>query len=333
MKNRLVSFDIIKFRELGIAIIVLLIIIVATAIQPRFFSYNNIQSILLFLPLLITVSAGEMMVIVSKNFDLSVGSILGFSGIAVGLVFVRFPDFPIVLAFILGMLIGAALGVVNGLLVTKLHLSSIIVTLGTLNIFRGLLYIASGGRQINTYELPEELIRASQTSPIKIPWIIIVAVLIAFVCYLFLRNTHWGREIYAVGSNAEASKLRGINNDRIVIMVFVISGALSGIAGVMYASRYGMLNPNQTGVGFEFMILAAVVIGGVSVNGGVGSMIGAVFGCVLLGVVNTALAVLGISAFWQQATYGAIIVLALVADKLIGSNMGRAEAWRRSGGL
>lgn len=313
-----------RFREFGIVIIIVLIYAVASIIEPRFLLYENLRSILLYLPLLVIVAMGQMTVILSRNFDLSVGSILGCSGITVGVIFIKYPNFSIVLAFILAAVLGLVLGAVNGWLVTRLNLPAIIVTLGTMNIFRGILYIVSGGRQVDPNDIPENLIRLSQTSPFVIPWIIIFAAIVAVITGLVLRYSHTGREIYAVGSNPTAASLRGINVKHIVWLAFTFSGACAGLAGIMYASRFGMLNPNQTGVGFEFTVIAATIVGGTSVNGGSGSVLGTVFGCVLLGVVNTALAVIGVSAFYQQATYGVIIIAALVVDKMIQDQMMRA---------
>jgi len=136
-----------------------------------------------------------------------------------------------------------------------------------------------------------------------------------------MKYTHLGREIYAFGSNKKAARLRGINMDKLIILTYGIAGALAGFAGIMYASRFGYVNPGMSGVGFEFTVIAATIIGGVTVTGGSGSVFGVVMGCILLGIVNTALAVLGISAFWQQAMYGIIIILALIIDKLLQNRM------------
>jgi rhamnose transport system permease protein len=306
-----------QFRELGIFFTAVLVFIVAAVIEPRFLHYENLRSILLYIPLIVVVAMGEMIVIVSRSIDLSVGSTLGFSGIAVGMLFVKYPNFPIWLSFLLGTLIGAGLGAINGLLITRLKLPSIIVTLGTLSVYRGFVFIVSGGRQVDPNDIPVALIRLSQTSPFVIPWIVIFAAIIAVMAGLFIRFTHTGREIYAIGSNPQAAKLRGIEIDNVILLIFTISGACAGIAGVMYASRFGYVNPGMTGVGFEFIVISATIIGGTSVAGGSGSVPGTVIGCILLGVVNIALAVLGISAFWQQAMYGFIIIAALLIDKMI----------------
>lgn len=317
--------DLIRFKETGVIITTILAFTIVAIIEPRFLMYNNLRSVMLFVPLIIVAAMGEMMVILTGNIDLSLGSILGFSGMTVGLLFIRIDNFPILPAFLLGTTIGLVLGLFNGLLVSKLKLPSIIVTLGTLNAFRGLLFIFSGGIQIDPNYIPEKLIKLSQTSPIVIPWIVIFSVAIALLTHLFMRFSHFGREVYAFGSNNTAARLRGINMDKIVILTYGFAGACAGFAGIMYASRFGYVNPGMTGVGFEFTVIAATIIGGVTVTGGSGSVLGVVIGCILLGIVNTALAVLGISAFWQQALYGFIIIIALIVDKLLQNRMGTIE--------
>lgn len=313
-----------RFRELGILFTGVLVFVVVTLINPKFIGMENLRSIMLYIPLIVVVSMGEMVVIVTRNIDLSVGSILGFSGIAVGMIFVRNTSFPIGVAFLFGTLIGAALGVINGLLVTRVRLPAIIVTLGTLNLYRGGLFILSGGRQVDPNYIPQGLIALSQTSPVWVPWIVLFALGTAILFGLFLRFSHSGREMYAIGSNQQAAILRGINVPGVLLLAFVLSGATAGFAGIMYASRFGYVNPGMTGVGFEFTVIGATIIGGTSVAGGSGTVLGTVIGCALIGIVNTALAVLGISAFWQQATYGLIIVVALLIDRAVQERVGKA---------
>lgn len=315
--------DLYGLKEIGVLVTAVAIYLVVAIVEPRFFQYDNIKSILLYVPLVVVVAMGEMMVIITGNIDLSLGSILGFAGIAVGMFFIRIPDFPVIPAFLMGILVGMVLGFTNGFLISRLRIPSIIVTLGTLTAYRGLLFILSGGRQIDPNYIPEDLIRLSQTSALGIPAIILIAVAIAILAHLFMKYSHLGREIYAMGSNLEAAKLRGIDTNRIILFIFTIAGGCAGLAGIMYASRFGYVNPGMTGVGFEFTVIAATVIGGTSISGGIGTVLGVVIGCVLLGIVNTALAVLGISAFWQQAMYGIIILVALVVDKLVQNRVAR----------
>jgi rhamnose transport system permease protein len=158
----------------------------------------------------------------------------------------------------------------------------------------------------------------SRTSPIlDIPWIILIAFGVALMTFVIARHTQFGRQIYALGSNPDAAPLRGIDVTKVTLAVFTLSGALSGLAGILYASRWGFVNPSNTGSGFEFQVIAAVVIGGVSINGGVGTVLGTVLGVLLLGCVSAALPLLGIPGSTQNAIYGAVILIALLIDRSV----------------
>jgi rhamnose transport system permease protein len=214
--------------------------------------------------------------------------------------------------------VGLGLGLVNGALTTLFRLPSIIVTLGTLNLYRGLTFIISDARQVDRQYIPSALKAMSTTSPILgIPWIIFMALGVAALTYWFASHTRVGRQVFALGSNPVAAPLRGIRVNAVTLMVFSISGALAGLSGIMYASRWGFVNPSNTGAGFEFQVIAAVVIGGVSINGGVGSVLGVVLGVLLLGCVSAALPLLGIPGTAQSAIYGAVIIIALLIDRSV----------------
>jgi rhamnose transport system permease protein len=240
------------------------------------------------------------------------------------------PDWPILVAVLAAILVGAGLGFINGFIVVALNLPSIIVTLGTLSLYRGLVFLVSSSRQVDPQYIPKSLIQMSQVSPIPgIPWIVIIAFLIALATYLFLDHTRLGRQIYALGSNPVAAPLRGVRVVPVTLLVFTLSGALAGVTGIIYASRFGYVNPGITGVGFEFTVIAAVVIG-VSINGGVGTVLGTILGTVLLGMVNVALPILGVSAFWQDAIYGAVIIVALLIDRSVRLRGAQALAAARA---
>jgi rhamnose transport system permease protein len=307
-----------KRREAGIIVMILIFSLFVGALQPRFLTIETLRIVLLAVPLVMIAAMGEMMVIVARHVDLSIGSILGFASIVAGMLWRDHPGWPVLLGAVAALVTGCALGLVNGLVVTIFRLPSIIVTLGTLSLYRGLLFFYSDSRQVDPQYIPRGIIGMSQTSPILgIPWIIIVASAITLATYFFLDHTRLGRQIYAIGSNPTAAPLRGIRAIPVTILVFVISGALAGLAGVMYASRFGYVNPGITGVGFEFTVIAPIVIGGVSINGGVGSVGGTALGVLLLGAVSVALPVLGVSGFWQNAIYGAVILFALVIDRSV----------------
>jgi rhamnose transport system permease protein len=306
-----------RFRELGILFFLASVMVVATLKEPRFLQSENLQSILLDVPLLIVVAMGMTMTIISRNIDLSVGSILGLCAMAAGMAFRANPNLPLLFGVGIGLGLGLVLGALNGALVSYLRVPAIIATLGTLSVYRGLLFKMSDGKQVSGYELPESLLSLAKPSPFGVPWLVLFAFLVALGTHLFLRYQRVGRNIYAVGGNPTAAKLRGVPVNSTLFLVFTLTGGLSGLAGVMYASRFAFVNPAQTGSGFELSVIAATVIGGTDVFGGSGSVLGTVLGCLLLGVINNALSVTGLSALWQLAVYGAIILVAVMADSAI----------------
>jgi rhamnose transport system permease protein len=176
--------------------------------------------------------------------------------------------------------------------------------------------------------VPRSLIHWSQIGPFGInlvPWVVVIAIDVAVLTYFFLRSSKVGRNIYAIGGNQEAAVLRGIPVAWTTFLVYTVTGGLAGLAGILYASRFGFVNPGETGVGFELTVIAAVVIGGTNVFGGSGSVLGVFLGCLLLGTINVALSVLGIAATWQLAVYGFVILLAVVVDAIIQRELRRAS--------
>lgn len=305
-------------RETGIAVMIVLFTLAVSLYKPQFFSANNLRVILLLTPLVMMAAMGQMLVLVARHVDLSMGSMLGLSAMITGMMFRDIPEIPWGLGFVVAIGIGAFLGLINGALVTVFKLPAIIVTLGTLNLYRGLTFIVSNARQVDRQFIPSDLKAMSQTSPIfGIPWIIFMAFAVALLTYWFAMHTRVGRQIFALGSNPVAAPLRGIKVTQVTLLVFTISGALSGLAGIMYASRWGFVNPSNTGFGFEFQVIAAVVIGGVSINGGVGSVLGVALGVLLMGCVAAALPLLGIPGTAQAAIYGAVILIALLIDRSV----------------
>jgi rhamnose transport system permease protein len=305
-------------RETGIAVMIVLFTIAVSLYKPQFFTLNSLRVILLLTPLVMIAAMGQMLVLVARHVDLSMGSMLGLSAMVTGMMFRDMPYIPWPLGFVVAIGIGTMLGLINGALVTLFRLPSIIVTLGTLNLYRGLTFIVSNARQVDRQFVPSDLKGLSQTSPIfGIPWIIFMAFAVVLLTYWFAMHTRVGRQIFAVGSNPVAAPLRGVKVTQVTLLVFAISGALSGLAGIMYASRWGFVNPSNTGFGFEFQVIAAVVIGGVSINGGVGSVVGVMLGVLLMGCVAAALPLLGIPGTAQGAIYGAVILIALLIDRSV----------------
>lgn len=317
-------------RESGIFVMIVLFCLAVGAYKPQFLTLDQLRIILLLVPLIMIGAMGQMLVLVARHVDLSVGSTLGFSAMISGMVYRFVEGVPWWTGIPLSVAVGAALGLANGLVITLFRLPAIIVTLGTLSLYRGLTFIVSDAKQIDRQYIPSELKALSQTSPIfGIPWIIFIAFSVALLTYVFVMHTRVGRQIYALGSNPVAAPLRGIKFNEVTLLVFTISGALAGLAGIMYASRWGFVNPSNTGSGFEFQVIAAVVIGGVSINGGVGTVLGVVLGVLLLGCVSAALPLLGIPGTTQNAIYGAVILVALLIDRTVRQG-GMAALTRRA---
>lgn len=308
------------FREVAMVVFLLLIIAGASAVAPSFMTPFNLRSILLWIPLLAVIAMGEMMVIIIKGIDVSVGSTMALAGMSVGMIWRMDSNFNIYASTVLAILIGLAAGALNGVLIARAKLPPVITTLGTLSAYRGLAFIVSGGRQIDPNYVPTQMIFWSIKGPFgnqEVPWVVVLTIAIALLTWLFLRYTRMGRNVYAVGGNPSAALLRGVPVEWTTFLVYAITGGLAGLAGILYASRFGFVNPGETGVGFELTVIAAVVIGGTNVFGGSGSVLGVFLGSLLLGTINVALAVLGIAATWQLAVYGFVILLAVAVDAIV----------------
>jgi rhamnose transport system permease protein len=310
-----------KHREIRTLALLVAVIVAAALRAPRFIEATSINSILLWIPLLIVVGMGQMLVIVTRGIDVSVGSMVGLSAMAAGMFLRSHPGLPLVVGVLVGVLMGTALGAINAGVIAFGKVPPIIATLGSLSAYRGLVFILSHGVQVDSNDLPESLNRWTSDGPIHLggvtfTWLLVGALAIAAVAAWFVRSTRTGRDIFALGSHPEAARLRGVPVTRITFLVYAVTGALCGIAGLMYASRFGFVNPGSAGQGLELIVIAAVVIGGVNVTGGSGSVLGVVLGCALLGAINVALSVLGIDATWQQLAYGIVILIAVILDTL-----------------
>jgi rhamnose transport system permease protein len=314
-------------REMGIVLVILILIPLIGLRNPSFLTASNFRDILLDISILSIVAIGQMMVILTASIDLSVGSVVGLVAMIIGLLVRDNPEIPMVATILLGTLLGLVLGFINGIIVTKGRVPPIITTLGTLSIYRGLVLVVSKGEWIDAYRLPPSFPRITRYPIFGVPALIIYALIIAVVAYYFLRFTRTGRQIYAVGSNPPAARLAGIRANRIVLLVFLISGTLAGLGGVLWASRFAAV-ANDTGTGFELQTVAACVIGGVNIFGGSGSVPGVLLGSLLLGIIVNALTLTGISPFWRLTVQGLIIILAVVADALIARRLQVVQARR-----
>ena len=305
-----------KFREAGISIFILILMVAVTLRAPSFLTVDNFEDILLNISILTIVALAQTMVIITHGIDLSVSSMIGLVGMMVAFVVKQNPEMPVFLSVLLGMGLGAVLGSFNGLIITYGNVPPIIATLGTLSVYRGLVFFYSQGTWINSFELPASFKLLSKGTPLGLPNMVIIAVIVAGLVYYFLNYTRTGRDIYAVGSNPEAAHYSGIRKQRIIFLVYLLSGLLSGLAAVLWVSRFESAQTN-TALGFELQTVAASVVGGVSISGGVGTVPGVMLGALLLGVIQNSLTLIRISPFWQLAAQGLLILIAVISDKWI----------------
>lgn len=314
----------IRFREAGISIFILLLVLLVTLRAPSFLTLDNINNILLNISILTIVALAQTMVIITHGIDLSVSSMIGLVAMMVAFFVKENPDAPVIFSVLLGMALGSVLGTFNGLIISRGNVPPIIATLGTLSIYRGLVFFYSQGTWINSFELTKHFKMLSKGTPLGLPNIVIITLLVAVAVYYFLNHTRAGRDIYAVGTNPEAAQFAGISKQRVIFMVYVLSGLLSGLAAVLWASRFESAQTN-TGAGFELQTVAASVVGGVSISGGVGTVPGVLLGALLLGIIQNSLTLIRISPFWQLAAQGLLILVAVISDKWILNRVERTN--------
>ena len=306
-----------RARETGILLALILVIVITTAKNPNFlFSNDGFRDLLLTPSLVMLLAVGQAVVIITRNVDLSVGSTLGLTAYMTGRVFIDFPGIPIIVVFLVGILFGALLGLVNGALIAFAKVPALVITLGTLYAYRGINVLWTGSDRINASDLPKDFLALGTARLGPIPVLTIIAVIVLIAAGWYLRNQRGGRELYAIGSDPAAANLYGLKVTRRVLVAFVVSGSLAGLAGVLYAARYGTVN-SQAGSGWELDAVGAAVIGGVAIFGGSGSVWGAAIGAYLLLTINRALPILGVQDFWQRAVVGVLIIGAIVLDRVL----------------
>lgn len=306
-----------RLREAGIAAVIILLIAVFGVLNPLFLNPENLGSIVLSVGILMILAVGQMLVIVTRNIDLSVGSVLGLSAMVMGMVGRDLPQMPIYMQIVIAMVVGGLAGAVNGVLVAVANVPSIIATLGTLAIFRGLTFLVSNNVQVDPEDIADQMQDLAAYGPFGVPWLVVFAIVVVAVAWWFTTRTLTGKRLYAIGSNPDAARMRGLDVRGLTFAVFVIMGALAGLGGAMYVARFATVNPADAGLGFELAVISAVVIGGTNIFGGSGTVFGTVLGTILVGILANGLTVVGVSGFWQRFASGAIILLAVVADAFV----------------
>jgi rhamnose transport system permease protein len=311
-----------KNREILLTGIIALMIAGFATRAPGFAEPGNLVNIFNDTSILIILALAQMTVILTKSIDLSVAANLAFTGMAVAMTNAAFPDLPLLVLIVMALGIGAFLGAINGFLVWILQIPPIVVTLGTLTIYRGMAFVLSGGSWVNAHQMTPTFLNVPRTVLLGLPVLSWVAVLVMLAFWFVLTRTPFGRAAFASGGNPVAAVYAGIDIGATRFLAFVLSGAMAGLCSYLWVSRYAVAYVDIAN-GFELDSVAACVIGGISIAGGIGSVGGAVLGALFLGVIKNALPVIGISPFAQMAISGVVIVLAVVFNARAEARKGR----------
>lgn len=299
-------------RELTLLALIILIIVAMSFASPYFLSFANFRAVSVGMTPTAIIVIGMAILLASGGFDLSVGSVMALSSTVVAMLLLSGMSIPA--AVVCGILLGAVAGLVNGLLVTALGINPLVATLGTMSIARGIALVLTEGFSISS--LPVEFSWIGKASLFGLPALVVFTVSLIIVFDLAVRHTRFFRQVYFIGANEKAAMLSGINVNRVRIIAYVLTGMLAALAGVLLASRL-MSGTPTAGNGIELQVLAAAVIGGASLRGGEGTILGAFLGVVFVALINNSMTMLAVSIYWQMIVIGAVLVSAVALDMLI----------------
>ena len=306
-------------REGSLALILLVAVGGTGLINPRFLTGDGTRDLFTSTSVVALLAIGIAPIVIMRHIDLSISSTVGLTAWVVADFCAKNPDFTWVQCFIIGPVIGIAVGILNGLLVAGLRLPSLVVTLGTLYIVRGLVYVVSNSVDYNAQEMPPSLLDLGQKVFFGLlPLTFLLVIIAMLIMGFFMKYTKAGRDAYAIGSNPPAADLVGIKVFRRTFLAFVFSGFMAGLAGVFYLMRFAQVDSTAF-YGQELAVVAAVVIGGVTIAGGSGTIVGAVIGALLVQTIQGGLAALGVDAFWKSAVNGLLLIIAIYADRRLAA--------------
>lgn len=302
-----------RYREAWLLLAIAVVVGLISTRFPAFARPGNLAQVFNDTSILMILALGQMVVILMRGIDLSMASNLCFTGMVVAMLNAAYPGIPITVLILIALAVGLVLGAINGLLVWRLNIPSIVVTLGTLTIYRGATFVLSGGAWVNADKMSAAFIDFQRTVLFGIPVLSWIAICVIALFFVLMTRTPLGRSIHAAGVNPTAAVYTGIDVGRTQFLAFCISGMISGLCGYLWVSRY-VIASVEVASGYELNIIAACVIGGISIAGGIGSVGGAVLGALFLGIIANALPVINISPFWQMAISGSAIILAVVLN-------------------
>ena len=310
-------------RELSLVVIMVALGLFVSVQAPQFLSGSNLSQVTILAAIIAVAVVGEALVVLTRSVDLSVDAMMGLVAFSVADM-LRAQTLALPAAMAYGVGLGLVMGIINGAIVSLFRVPAIVATLGTMSLYRGFTFLLAGGRQVSLSDLPPAYIELARATVVGVPLLVVVTIAISAVASVVLQQTRFGRQVYAVGSNPEAAAILGIRSRVVVFTVFGVCGLLAGIAGVLWGARFGTINATAAS-GVILQVVAAVVVGGVNIFGGSGTIVGAVLGALFLGLIANALTLLRISQFWLQAIYGAVILAAVAADAVIVRRLRRAS--------
>ncbi len=316
MKTKPEKIRQINYQEIGTMAALLLFSAFVALRNSSFLTISNLNDIMRNASLLLIASMGMMMVMITRGIDLSIGSIIGLTGMTVARIMIVFPGIPPLVAILMGMAFGVLLGMVNGALIALGNVPPIIATMGMMNVYRGVCYIVSGGEWVSAYEMTEGFKNIALGNILGVNNLIFISLLVFLAGSFFLKQTMTGREIYAFGSNPASAQISGIHTSWVQILVYSLNGMLNGLCGVLWVSRYASAQGNSA-VGYEMSAIAACVLGGVSVVGGSGRPFGLLLGVLFFGVLYNSLSMIYVSAYAEQAIKGVVIIVAVILNVVL----------------
>ncbi len=319
-----------NIREISLLIVMMVIaIFVEYRSGGNFLTAENLSDMFTETSVLAICAVGMMFVMVTGGIDLSIGAIMALGAMAGCSVLKNNPGIPTIAVVTIAMAVGTVSGFLNGVLVSKLKILPIIATLGTMNIYRGITYLVANGSWVKQQEMGSNFLSLATGKVLGINNLILIALVVYIAAAFFMTQTRAGRKIYAVGNSEESARVSGIKTDNTLILVYTLLGVIAGLAGTLYVCKYGVAQ-GETCTGYEMNVIAACVLGGVSVNGGTGRVPGVLLGAVLLGILNNAMPLIHVSSFWQEAIRGLIILLSIAANSLIQRNVEMKALRRRN---
>ena len=328
--NNKKNFFTTNIRETGLIFVIILIsILVQFRSGGSFLTSENINNILVETSVLAILSVGMMMVIITGGIDLSIGATMALSGMVGTTVLKNNPTLNPIVIILIAVIVGAACGLIIGILVAKLNILPIIATLGMMNVYRGVTYIVSSGGWVLQKDMTKKFMGIATGGFMGINNLVWIVIFVYCIAYYFMNYSRRGRQIYAVGNSMESAKVSGIKTKNVLIMVYTLMGLIAGLAGILYVCKYAAAQ-GETATGYEMNVIAACVLGGVSISGGVGKVQGVLLGALLFGILNNALPLMHVSPFFQEAIRGLIILLSIIVNAIIQRRVTKKSLERRN---